>query len=94
MWARLTRATIDPSLTDKAIDFSQNQAAPGAKGYGAKHGYWAVDRRTGKSASLVLFDSEQQMRDTAAGGAQLRNAAQELGATIDTVEEYEIVAEF
>jgi len=57
-----------------------------------KHGYWCVDRKTGKSIVVTLWESAEAERATSAGAAQLRSQAEAaLGTKTISVETFEVI---
>jgi heme-degrading monooxygenase HmoA len=59
---------------------------------GFSHGYFLVDRETGKAASITIWDSEDAVRASSAKADQLRQRGTEpSGSQILSVDNYEIV---
>lgn len=60
MYARLTIMQVDTDRIDEGIEFYQESIVPAAKTQKGFRGiYLLVDRKTGKSISLTLWDSEE-----------------------------------
>lgn len=59
---------------------------------GFSHGYFLVDRQTGKAASITIWDSEEALRASSSQANQLRQQGTgPSGSQIVSVESYEIV---
>ena len=60
MYTRLTIMQVDTDRIDEGIEFYQESIVPAAKTQKGFRGiYLLVDRKTGKSISLTLWDSEE-----------------------------------
>jgi len=60
MYARLTIMKVNTDRIDEGIEFYQENVVPAAKTQKGFRGvYLLVDRKTGKSISLTLWDSEK-----------------------------------
>jgi heme-degrading monooxygenase HmoA len=91
----LARVNSVQTAADKLaglVKFSQERfpdarEAPGFKGF-----YLLADRQSGKIVSISLWDSEDDLRQFEARGAQLRKeASSEVGIAPTPVEIYEVV---
>jgi hypothetical protein len=61
---------------------------------GFQGGYWLADRATGKFLAVVVYDSEEHVRQTDEVAAQLRQQAGSVGGVNFTgVETYEVIAQ-
>jgi heme-degrading monooxygenase HmoA len=59
---------------------------------GFSHGYFLVDRESGKGASITIWESEDALRASSAKADELRQrGTQPSGSSIKSVESYEIV---
>lgn len=59
---------------------------------GFSHGYFLVDRETGRGASITIWESEEALRASSSKADQLRAQGTEpSGSQILSVESYEIV---
>jgi heme-degrading monooxygenase HmoA len=59
---------------------------------GFSHGYFLVDRQTGKGASITIWESEEALRASSSQADQLRKKGTEpSGSRILAVDSYEIV---
>jgi heme-degrading monooxygenase HmoA len=95
MHARVTRFEDAPDKIDAGIVYIKDQVAPNAKQQrGFKKGYWLVDRATGKGLSITLWESEAAMKASEDNAARVRTGAtQATGATMGTVDRYEVAVE-
>jgi heme-degrading monooxygenase HmoA len=60
MYTRLTIMQVDTDRIDEGIEFYEESIVPAAKTQKGFRGiYLLVDRKTGKSISLTLWDSEE-----------------------------------
>jgi heme-degrading monooxygenase HmoA len=58
---------------------------------GFSHGYFMVDRNTGKAMSVTIWESEDALNASVSMGKELREqATQPSGAAVQSVEQYEI----
>jgi heme-degrading monooxygenase HmoA len=94
-FARVTFGEGDPARFDEGVARLNEMVVSRARELpGFQHGYWLADRATGKVLSVVVFDSEEHLRQTDEVGARLRQeAAGPLGVKFTGVEAYEVVAE-
>jgi hypothetical protein len=93
MWARVTRTHGDPSTRDRGIALITEQIIPAAKQFpGFKGGYWLADE-TGNVMAIVLFDNRDALQASDAPAEAMREQAKQLGATIDSVETFEVIAQ-
>jgi heme-degrading monooxygenase HmoA len=59
---------------------------------GFSHGYFLVDRQTGKAASITIWDSEEALHASSSKADQLRaQGTQPSGSQILSVDSFEIV---
>jgi heme-degrading monooxygenase HmoA len=73
------------------LDGFQAATAPLEEIEGFSKAYFLVDRATNKAISITIWESEDALRTSAARADELRKgAAAPSGATIDSVEHYEI----
>ena len=95
MFARVTTVQGSPDRVDEAARRIQEHAIPSVRQLpGFKGAYWLADRRTGKGLAVGLWESEEAMRASEAMIAQSRRESMEaIGATIQSVEEYEVIAQ-
>jgi heme-degrading monooxygenase HmoA len=58
---------------------------------GFSHGYFMVDRETGKGMSITFWESEDALRESAAQADELRkHGAAAGGSEIESVQQYEV----
>ena len=95
MFARVTTIQAPPDRFDEGVRLIQERVIPAARQMsGFKGGYWMANRQTGKAVAVALWESEEARRASAAAMEQSRTqATQAIGATILSVEEYEVIAQ-
>jgi hypothetical protein len=88
MFARVSTYTGDPDELVRGFE--------GARGDlqqidGFSHGYFCVDRASGKGLTITLWNNEEALEASAEQARQLRSRATEpSGAAIDSVQHYEV----
>lgn len=94
MFARVSTITGPPDRIDDAARSFREHAVPFARQLdGFKGAYWLADRRTGTVLGVTLWESEAAMRASEAAVEPRRaQAARDFGATVQGVEEYEVIA--
>jgi heme-degrading monooxygenase HmoA len=93
-FARVVHAEADPAQADEGIARINEMVPQARKLPGFQHGTWLVDRATGKSMSVVVYDSEEHLRQADEAAAQLRqDVGSPLGVKFTAVEVYEVAAE-
>ncbi len=92
MFARVSTYEGSPELIDEAIRYAREQILPRAQQLeGYKGAYLLVDRQSGKSVSVTLWESEQAMRASEEAANQLRSeSAEASGGAVVSVERYEV----
>ena len=95
MFARVTTMQGSPDQGDELARRFQEQAIPLLRQLsGFKGVYWLANRQTGTVLGVALWESEEAMRASEAETAPRRNeGAQAMGATIESVEAYEVIAQ-
>ena len=95
MFARVTTGQGPPDRLDEAARMIQEQVIPAVRQMsGYKGGYWMADRQSGKFIAVALWESEEALRASAAAMEQSRTqSTQAVGATIQSVDEYEVIAQ-
>lgn len=94
MYARVSRYEVPTDRLEEDIRGAEATerrvaAMPGALGL-----YYLVDRQSGRTMSITLWDSEQAMHDSEMEASQLRNKTSgAVAATITGIERYEVVAQ-
>jgi hypothetical protein len=94
-FARVTVGDGDPARIDESIANLNQTIIPRARELpGFEGGYWLADRATGKFLAVVVYDSEEHVRQTDEVAAQLRQQAGSVGGvTFTGVETYEVIAQ-
>lgn len=95
MFARLTIIQGKPEMVSKAEETVQSAVIPAAQRIpGFKGGYWLIDRETGKAATVTFFSSREELEESEAEADRIRTEAmKKIGATVISVEEYEVLAQ-
>ena len=95
MFARVSTLQGQPERLDEAARVMREEAAPFARQQpGFKTAYWLADRSTGTVVAVALWGSEEAMRASeAAVDERRRESARALGATVESVERYEVIAQ-
>jgi hypothetical protein len=88
-----TEVNADESTIEQAREMLQNFAAPRAREWGAKGGYWLAPVG-GRGVSVIVFETEEDARKAAAqfevGEPPMPNAP--AGVTMRTIEVREVLA--
>jgi heme-degrading monooxygenase HmoA len=92
MFARVSNYQGPPNQVDEGIRTAREQILPRAAELdGYKGAYFLVDRQSGRSVSITLWESEEAMRASEEAANQLRSeSAQASGGEIVSVERYEV----
>ena len=95
MFAHVSTLTGPPDRVDEAARSLQEQAIPFIRQLsGFKGAYWLADRQTGKVLAVELWESEEAMRTSGAMVEQRRaQSVHTRGATVQSVEQYEVIAQ-
>lgn len=94
MYARVSRYEIPMENLDEDIrgaDATEQRISqmPGSLGL-----YYLVDRESGRTMSITLWESEQAMRDSETAATQVRHeTTSAVGAHIVAIERYEVAAQ-
>jgi heme-degrading monooxygenase HmoA len=89
MHARVS--TYHGSDADQAIEGFKSVTDALEQIDGFSHAYFMVDRKSGKAISITIWDNEDALNASVSKADALRKqATQPSGATIDSVEHYEI----
>ena len=89
MHARVSSYSGDADGLTSGFD-SQTEALRQVDGF--KSAYFLVDRDGGKGMSITLWDSEEALKASAERANEMRRqATQPSGATIESVDSYEVV---
>jgi heme-degrading monooxygenase HmoA len=95
MFARVSTIRGPSDRIDEAARAYREQAIPFVRQLsGFKGAYWLANRQSGTVLGVTLWESEEAMRASEAEIEPRRAAAAEaLGATVESVEAYEILAQ-
>lgn len=94
MYARVSRYEVPMEKLDddvRGVDATQKRVTdmPGSLGL-----FYLMDRETGKTMSITLWESEQAMRDSEAAANTLRTETSEAAMSkVMGIERYEVVAQ-
>jgi heme-degrading monooxygenase HmoA len=92
MFARVNSAQTTTDELAGLVKFSEEQLPAASEAPGFKGFYLLADRDSGKVVSISLWDSDDDLRQFEARGAQLREgAASELGIAPTPIDLYEVV---
>jgi hypothetical protein len=94
MWARVTEVQGDPAHLDDAIRVIEAQVLPLMRETpGTRGSYWLADRQSGRLLVVAFWETEEALRFSAEAIAHSRTeTTQQVGATVQSVNEYEVVA--
>jgi heme-degrading monooxygenase HmoA len=94
-FARVSIGQSDPARFDESVARLNEMVISRVREMpGFQHAYWLGDQATGKWLSVVVFDSEEHLRQTDEMANRLRQqAAGPLGVKFTAVEAYEVAAE-
>jgi heme-degrading monooxygenase HmoA len=94
-FARVTFGESDPAQFEEGIANLNQTVIPQARELpGFEGGYWLADRGTGKLLAVVVYDSEEHIRQTDEAAAQLRQQVGSVtGVTFTGVETYEVIGQ-
>jgi len=96
MYARVTISKIKPGKFDEAIAIYRDSVVPAAKQQkGCKGLFDLGDRATGKGMSIVLWDTEADMKASEASGFYQQQVGKfkDLFAEPPVLEHYEVVVQ-
>ena len=95
MFARVTSMQGPPDRIDEAARQIQEQAVPVVRQLsGFKGAYWLANRQTGTVLGVALWETEEAMRASETEIEPRRKATvQAVGATIQSTDEYEVIAQ-
>lgn len=95
MWARISNFEGPVGQVESSIDDSRDiledltRRIPGSRG-----AYYLVDRETGRSLAMTLWESEDALRESEREAGRIREeATAQTGETIVSVERYEVVVQ-
>ena len=90
--ARVTWLSGDPAMAERAVDVFKMAVLPKVEELdGFCSGSLFINRETGRAVGAITFDSRTQLEGSRDAAARIRaTASDELGATVDRVEEMEL----
>jgi len=90
--ARVTWLSGDPAMAERAVDVFKMAVLPKVEELdGFCSGSLFINRETGRAVGAITFDSRAQLEGSRDAAARIRaTASDELGATVDRVEEMEL----
>ena len=89
MFARVSRYRADQA-NDRLLEGFQDTIGPLQQVDGFSHAYFLVDRDTGTAVSITIWDDEDAMSASEAGGEERRRERSEAGASVQSVDNYEV----
>jgi heme-degrading monooxygenase HmoA len=88
--ARVTTYHADEP-NDRLLEAFQDTIGPLQQVEGFSHGYFLVDADTGKAISMTVWESDEAMSASEAGGEQRRRERTDAsGAAVESVDHYEV----
>lgn len=92
MFARVSTYRGDPAHIDEGLERAREDIVPRVRQLDGFEGlYYLVDRESGKSISITLWETEEAMRASEEAASKLRSeSADASGATVEDVERYEV----
>lgn len=92
MWARETRFRLDASRSADVSRYVADTAIPAVRSLpGFVSGYWMLHESSTRTLNVTIWESEEAMRATESDVSELRRRAQEAGATLESVEAYQVI---
>jgi heme-degrading monooxygenase HmoA len=90
MFARVSRYRADQA-TDRLLEGFKDTIGPLQQVDGFSHAYFLVDKNTGTAVSMTIWESEDAMSASEAGGEERRRERSEAGgASVESVDHYEV----
>lgn len=94
MYARISRYEVPLGNLDEDIRGASATQMRVAEMPGSLGLYYLVDRETGRTMSITLWENEQAMRDSDEPASRLRDeTTSAAGATVTSIERYEVVTQ-
>jgi heme-degrading monooxygenase HmoA len=92
MWARVSTYQGPPENIDESNRYAEETLLPKIRQMPGFAGVYSLaDRQTGKTMSITLWDSEENLRATEADANRLReDATEQADGTIMSVERFEV----
>lgn len=94
-FARVTFGESDPARFEEGIANLNQAVIPRARELpGFQGGYWLADRATGKFLAVVVYESEEHIRQSDEAAAQLRQQVRSVtGVNVTGVQTYEVIGQ-
>ena len=90
MFARVSAYHADED-NQKLLQAFQETIGPLQRVEGFSHGYFLIDKDTGRAVSMTIWESEDAMDASEAGGEERRRRRSEIsGASVDAVDHFEV----
>jgi heme-degrading monooxygenase HmoA len=90
MFARVSAYQADED-SERLMEAFQDTIGPLQQVEGFSHAYFMVDADTGRAVSMTIWESEAAMAASEAGGEERRRRRSEIsGASVDSVDHYEV----
>jgi heme-degrading monooxygenase HmoA len=90
MFARVSTYLADQD-TDRLLEGFQDTIGPLQQVKGFSHAYFLVDPDAGRAVSMTIWESEDAMSASEAGGEERRRQRSEAGgASVESVDHYEV----
>lgn len=95
MWARVSTFEGSPANTAESVSYLRDQIMPQARQLPGFRGVYALsDPQSGKSLTITLWDSEDELRASESEADRLRkDAAEHSGEDIVEVERFEVLVQ-
>ena len=90
MFARVSKYRADQD-TDRLLQGFQDTIGPLQQVEGFSHAYFMVDRESGTALSMTIWETEDAMWASEAGGEERRRQRTEAGAaSVESVDHYDV----
>jgi heme-degrading monooxygenase HmoA len=90
MFARVSAYHADEDAEKLKAAF-QDTIGPLQQVEGFSHAYFLIDADTGRAVSMTIWESEKAMAESEAGGEERRRRRAEIsGASVDSVDHFEV----
>jgi heme-degrading monooxygenase HmoA len=94
MWARVSRFKGPVDRVDEDIRDSKDRVRELAGIPGSRGAYYLVDRESGETMAVTLWESEQTLRESEEAADRIRQeGVREVGGEIIDVKRFEVVVE-
>jgi heme-degrading monooxygenase HmoA len=89
LFARVSTYHADQP-NDRLLEGFQHTIGPLQQVDGFSHAYFLVDKDTGTAVSITIWESEDAMSASEAGGEERRRERTEGGGSVESVDHYEV----